>query len=110
MPRPHKCRLIHIKPPSLAFKPLGIPASSLESVELKLDELEAIVLTDLEGLYHEEAAERMNVSRATFSRVIQKARKKIAEALIKGKILIIKGGNVTMYSEGVTNDKNDLST
>lgn len=110
MPRPHKCRLIHIKPPSKAFKPLGIPTSSLKSVELKLDELEAVVLTDLKGLYHEEAAERMNISRATFSRVIQKARKKIAEALVEGKLLVINGGNVTMCPKEITNDKNDLST
>jgi len=96
MPRPHKCRWINRAPGVRAFKPMGVPAKGLEKVELQLDELEAIRLADNEGLYHEEAAKRMEISRATFGRIITKARQKIADALISGKVLIIKGGNVIM--------------
>jgi predicted DNA-binding protein (UPF0251 family) len=89
MPRPKKCRCINCSPDSNYFKPKGIPITHLEEVSLSLDELETIRLADLEGLYHEEAAERMNISRATFGRIIEEARKKVAEALIRGKALRI---------------------
>lgn len=96
MPRPHKCRWINQTPGVQAFKPLGVPAKNLERVELQLDELEAIRLADSEGLYHEKAAQRMEISRATFGRIITRARQKVADALINGKVLIIKGGNVVV--------------
>jgi predicted DNA-binding protein (UPF0251 family) len=69
MPRPCKCRLVAAQPPVSAFKPAGVPGRELESIELGLDELEALRLADLEGLYHDAAAERMGVSRPTFGRV-----------------------------------------
>ena len=53
------------------------------------DELEAMRLADLEGLYQEEEASRMNVSRATFGRVINAAHRKVADAIIHGKALTI---------------------
>ena len=61
----------------------------LEEVSLLMDEVETLRLADLEGLYHEEAAQRMGVSRATFGRILDKARRKVAEALLKGKALKI---------------------
>ena len=98
MPRPHKCRWINQPPGVQAFKPMGVPAKNLERIELQLDEFEAIRLADSEGLYHEMAAERMEISRATFGRIITRARQKVADALINGKVLIIKGGNVAVSS------------
>jgi len=68
-------------------------------VEVTLDELEALRLSDLLGLYHETAAERMNVSRQTFGRIINSAHKKIAEALVNGKAISIKGGQVMPLKE-----------
>ncbi|RUM87792.1 MAG: hypothetical protein DSZ24_05330 [Thermodesulfatator sp.] len=62
-----------------------------EAVRLALDELEALRLADLEGLYQEEAAKRMGVSRATFGRILERARKKVAEALVMGKGIKIEG-------------------
>ncbi|OPX94719.1 MAG: hypothetical protein A4E62_02823 [Syntrophorhabdus sp. PtaU1.Bin002] len=61
----------------------------LEQIGLGLDELEALRLADLEGLYQEEAAARMNVSRPTFGRIINEARRKVADAIINGKVLVI---------------------
>jgi len=78
------------------FKPAGIPSSRLEWVSLTLDEVEAIRLTDLEGLYQEVAAERMQVSRRTFGRILESAHRKIAQALVQGKALKIEGGNIAM--------------
>lgn len=68
--------------------------SELEEVELTLDELEALRLADLEGLYQEEAAARMEVSRATFARIVEAARRKVATALVHGNALRIGGGPV----------------
>ena len=64
----------------------------MEEVRLSADELEALRLGDLEGLYHEEAAGKMGVSRQTFGRIIEGARRKVAGALVDGKALRIEGG------------------
>jgi predicted DNA-binding protein (UPF0251 family) len=61
----------------------------LEEISITIDELEAIRLADCEGLYHEGAALRMKISRATFGRILCEARRKIAETLIQGKALKI---------------------
>jgi predicted DNA-binding protein (UPF0251 family) len=78
------------------FKPAGIRMSELEEVKLLVEEAEAIRLKDLEGLEQEECAQKMNISRSTFSRVLDSARQKIAEALINGKAICIEGGNFEM--------------
>jgi predicted DNA-binding protein (UPF0251 family) len=81
-------------PPQTHFKPRGVPVSQLEEIRLSVDELEALRLADLEGLYQEEAAARMNVSRPTFGRIVEAARRKVAEVLVKGRALRIEGGVV----------------
>jgi uncharacterized protein len=96
MPRPHKCRLIDAEPPVSAFKPAGVPGSELEAIELGLDELEALRLADLEGLYYAAAAEQMGISRQTFGRLIEGARHKVACALFKSKMLVFRGGPIVM--------------
>jgi len=59
----------------------------LEEVVLEADELEAIRLADLLDMSHEAAASSMDISRATFGRIVAKARKKIAESIINGKAI-----------------------
>jgi predicted DNA-binding protein (UPF0251 family) len=68
--------------------------TELEEVALSVDEFEALRLADLEGLYHDGAAGRMGISRATFGRIVETARRKVAEALVLGKALKIGGGAV----------------
>jgi predicted DNA-binding protein (UPF0251 family) len=80
------------------FKPAGIPSVILDEVVMTLDEFEALRLADLEGLYHEQAAERMRVSRPTFSRIVQSAHLKVAEALVHGKAIRIEGGPVQFWT------------
>jgi len=96
MARPHKCRWISTDPPARVFKPAGIPLRETETVTLRLDELEALRLGDLEGLYHGDAAKQVNVSRATFGRLIESARRKVAEALVHGLAVRVEGGTVAM--------------
>jgi predicted DNA-binding protein (UPF0251 family) len=78
------------------FHPAGIPSRVLDEIVLTLDEFEAIRLADLEGLYQEQAAERMIVSRPTFGRILAAAHRKVAEALVHGKTLKIEGGTIRM--------------
>ncbi len=75
------------------FKPRGIPLKDLEVIKLTVEELEAIRLIDLEGLEQEKAAAQMRISRRTLARELKSGRKKIADALIQGKAIEIKGGN-----------------
>jgi predicted DNA-binding protein (UPF0251 family) len=70
----------------------------LDEVVMTLDEFEALRLADLEKLYQARAAERMRVSRPTFSRIIDSARAKVADALVHGKSLRIQGGPVQVQS------------
>jgi predicted DNA-binding protein (UPF0251 family) len=100
MPRPCCRRRIAGAPPAGVFKPAGIPGRFLEEVVLGLDGLEALRLADLEGLYQEEAAARMGVSRATFGRIVADARRRVAEALVEGKLLRIEGGPVDTVEVG----------
>lgn len=67
-----------------------------DEIILNADEVEAIILADLKGLYHEQAAQLMGISRQTFGRIVESARKKVAEALVEGKILRIKQGEAEM--------------
>ncbi len=76
-----------------------MPACTLEQVTLTLDELEALRLADLEGLYQEQAAAKMKISRPTFSRIVAEARHKVAEALVHGKALRLEGGAVRVKGE-----------
>ena len=99
MPRPCCLRHVGQTPSAQYFKPAGIPIRMLEEVVLGLDELEALRLADLNGLYQEKAAEQMKISRPTFSRIVEQARRKVADALIHGKALRLEGGAVVMKEE-----------
>ncbi|MCX5644173.1 MAG: DUF134 domain-containing protein [Phycisphaerae bacterium] len=99
MPRPCCLRHIGFKPCAGLFKPAGVPACTLERVTLTLDEVEALRLADLNGLYQEQAAAEMKISRSTFSRIVEEARRKVADALIHGKSLRLEGGTVRMKGE-----------
>lgn len=100
MPRPCCQRRIGCRPDTTYFKPAGVPLCELAEVMLTLDELEALRLADFQGLYQEQAAGKMKISRATFARIVEVARKKVADALIHGKALRIEGGTVTVRTGG----------
>lgn len=93
MPRPKNIRRVFNIPEISYFKPRGIPLMELEEVTLTFEELEAIRLTDLEGLYQAEAAEKMGVSRQTLGRIVDSAHSIIADAVINGKAIKIEGGS-----------------
>ncbi len=100
MPRPVRHRKIARNLPEGLYGPRGRALPGADVVELTLDELEALRLSDLEGLYQEAAAERMAVSRATFARILASARRTVADAIVGGKVIDVGGGAVRRRAKG----------
>lgn len=98
MPRPVTARLVGAAPAASLFGPTDNGAGG-DPVPLGLDELEALRLADLEGLYQEAAARRMGVSRQTFGRIVESARRKTADAIVNGRALVVGGGIVDAREE-----------
>ena len=99
MPRPKKPRFVSGYPTLTAFIPQGVPISG--EVLLSVEELEAIRLSDFEGLDQESAANLMEVSRQTYGRILARAHLCISEALITGKALRIEGGDYEFRGMGM---------
>lgn len=95
MARPTKWRKIEHVPAIAFFVPTEEGLAQVAENTLKLEELEAVRLKDLEGLEQGECADRMGVSRPTFQRILISAREKIADSLVNGKTIHIEGGNFT---------------
>ena len=91
---PYRKRMVQRPPQFSNFKPSGVPRKFLESIQLTVDEFEAIRLADYLQKDHAQAAEMMRISRPTFTRLIQRARQKLATAIIEGMELVIMGGNI----------------
>jgi predicted DNA-binding protein (UPF0251 family) len=72
------------------YKPAGIPLSELQQVPVGQDELEVLSLCDVQGLTQQEAGDSMGVSRGTVQRLLAGARRKVADALLEGKALVVK--------------------
>jgi len=98
MPRPKNERIVVNPPLFTKFKPIGVRPDLLKETKLTLDEYEALRLADLEGFSHADAAGEMEISRSTFSRLVERARKKAATFIIQGTFLTIEGGNIHFRS------------
>lgn len=92
MPRPPKERVVSQLPPVTEYKPAGVPMCELEEMVLTVEEMEAVRLADVEGLEQAEAAASMDVSAATFNRILSSAHRKIGTALWRGQALRVEGG------------------
>ncbi len=108
--RPIKYRTVGKLPRISQFSPRGRPGRPDET-ELKMDEFEAIKLADFDLLDQQQAAKAMHISQQTFSRILRRARRQLAEGLVKGKIIRIQGGSYIIKSQkflhsGTTNKVN----
>ena len=81
------------------FKPFGLPLCKIEGVKLTFEEYESIKLINYEMLSQDLAAEQMNVSRPTFTRIYNKALKTITKAFVEGKAIEIEGGDYELENE-----------
>ena len=96
--RREKLRRVGIIPEYRGFTPDGL--ASGDAIDMTVDELEVLRLCDLEGLEQDSAAQRMEVSRGTFQRILYRARQKVAGALCEGCPIVIEGGNYQLASSG----------
>ncbi|HHH37108.1 MAG TPA: DUF134 domain-containing protein [Epsilonproteobacteria bacterium] len=78
-----KQKNITLKPTVLEFGPLTQPPKEL--LQLSPEELESLYLADFQGLYQEECAKQLGVSRPTFVKLLKSGRKKMIEMLMYGK-------------------------
>lgn len=102
MARPLKWRKVCCLPESNRFGPLDLALYEQGHVNMTVDEYEAIRLIDLEGFNQEECAKHMNIARTTVQGIYIEARRKLAESLVNGKVLVIEGGEYRLC-EGKTN-------
>ena len=82
MPRRRRLRKVVAPPGFKGYKPYGTPNTKKDFIELLYEEYEAIKLADYDLLNHKEASELMGVSRPTFARIYESARRKIAQAFV----------------------------
>ncbi|MGI6261347.1 MAG: DUF134 domain-containing protein [Acutalibacteraceae bacterium] len=90
MPRPTKKRQVCCLPFNREFLPAR---SAVGQIVLSIDEYETVRLIDLETCTQEECAAQMRVSRTTVQGIYNAARRKIADALVNGRRLVISGGD-----------------
>ncbi len=90
--RPKKVRYIQHMPKTITFSPRGRPGRP-DEVEITFDQLETLKLADFQGFSQEQGAQVMSISRASFGRILREARKRVADALVNGKIMRIRMGS-----------------
>ncbi|WP_372754010.1 DUF134 domain-containing protein [Labilibaculum sp.] len=96
MPRRIRLRKVVSPPRFKGYRPFGASSKSRKSIDLLYEEYEALKLADYDLLNHKEAAELMGVSRPTFARIYESARRKIAKALVETLDINTVFGNVIM--------------
>lgn len=99
MARPQKSRKVCNPPKMMGYKPFGVSISEIDVVRLKYEEFESIRLLDYDKLSQEQAAEKMDVSRPTITRIYNRAKETIAKAFVEGKAIEIEGGNYEMEKD-----------
>jgi predicted DNA-binding protein (UPF0251 family) len=98
MARPKRIRKMNNPPHFKGFRPIGLPEEN-NPVILNYEEYEAIRLSDFECYGQVEAARIMEISRPTYARIYETARRKVAEAFVMGKAIVFEGGKVYFDSE-----------
>jgi len=99
MARPQKSRKVCNPPKMQGFKPFGIAVCDTEHIVMQYDEYETIKLLNYEKLSQNAAAESMEISQPTLTRIYNSALVKIAQAFVEGKSIIIEGGNFEFEKE-----------
>ncbi len=95
MARPRKCRRVCGMPDNKSFAPVGEKAAA-EKIVMAVDEYETIRLIDLAGYTQEECAAQMGIARTTVQGIYNEARRKLADVLVNGRLLLIEGGDVDL--------------
>jgi predicted DNA-binding protein (UPF0251 family) len=107
MVRPRKVKIVDFEPGITYFKPRAVPLNELEEIDLTIDELEAMRLSNIEKIGQEDAALKMGIHQSTFQRILSRAREKVTDALVNGKAIKIHGGNYKIPEKNVSFPKMD---
>jgi uncharacterized protein len=100
--RPRIRKIVDRLPLYVMYKPAGVPDKSMEVENLTIEEVEALKLRDSQDIKQTEAAKQMGVSRSTFQRLLQSARKKLAKSILEGKAIKFEGGNYIPNKDIIT--------
>ncbi|MBI9100596.1 MAG: DUF134 domain-containing protein [Spirochaetaceae bacterium] len=100
MGRQEKCRIVKAPPQNFNFQAVDKLISTEDVVNIRFDEFEALRLSDKLDYDHIAASKIMGISRPTFTRLLNKARQKMATFLIDGRPLQISGGAI-LFSQNV---------
>jgi predicted DNA-binding protein (UPF0251 family) len=92
-PRPRNSRIVFDPPKFKGYRPFGYDTVPREPVRLFFEEYTAIKLSDYELLNQAEAAHAMHISRPTFTRLYESARRKVAEALSEARPIVVERGH-----------------
>ena len=95
MVRPLKKRFLTGRPKAYYYKPRGVPLMMLEEEVLEADEFEALKLHGVDDLNQVDAAKKMGISQSTFARILDRAYKKVVQAIVLGKAIKIKENDVS---------------
>lgn len=101
MPRPSKSRRVCRAPRYAEFFAKEAMQEKDRFVRMSVEEYETIRLMDYMGLTQAEAAEQMQVSRATVQVLYTEARKKMARFLVEGISMQISGGDYELCGNGM---------
>ncbi len=93
MPRRKRGRKMLVPPVVKGMSVTGIRGRRSQEIILLLEEYETIRLLDYRGMTQEEAARHMQVSRPTLTRIYENARRKVAQAFVEGRGILIRGGD-----------------
>ena len=93
MARPVSKRKVGFFPENYSFTPDIVCPEGESEVILTHDELESIRLSDVLNMEQNDAAQKLGISRGTFQRILNSARKKTADALVYGRKISIAGGS-----------------
>jgi len=96
MSRRKRLRRILAPPGFKGYRPYGHIRGKMDHIELLYEEYEAIKLADYDHMNHQEASVLMGVSRPTFARIYESARRKIAMALVETREIRSASGNAWM--------------
>lgn len=99
MARPKNSRTVFDPPKFKGYQPFGYYSYGKEPVFLAFEEYTALRLCDNELLAQAQAALAMNISRPTFTRLYESARRKIAEALTEARAIKVEKGNAWFDSD-----------
>jgi uncharacterized protein len=109
MSRPPKKRTVSFEPKVTLFIPSGVPRCRMDIVTFRTDEIEALRLTDMEGMYQGQAADVMGISRQTLGNILCSARRKVADALTRGKAIEIAADGETGKGRAFSETQGDCA-